>query len=62
MMLAWERPERWRMNFCVREWVDIDVGLEFRGFVSGGAPQRALAVQPPDMLRPGSRFQRRGSQ
>jgi hypothetical protein len=36
MLLALERPERWDENFAVRQWVDIDVSMEFRGFVKGG--------------------------
>ena len=36
MLLALERPERWDENFAVRRWVDIDVSMEFRGFVKGG--------------------------
>ena len=36
MLLALERPERWNESFAVRRWVDIDVGMEFRGFVKGG--------------------------
>lgn len=36
MLLATDRPDRWEESFVVREWVDIDVGMEFRGFVKGG--------------------------
>ena len=36
MLLALERPERWAENFAVRRWVDIEVSMEFRGFVKGG--------------------------
>lgn len=36
MLLALERPERWDENFAVRRWIDIDVSMEFRGFVKGG--------------------------
>ena len=37
MLLAKDRPERWQMNYCVREWVPMDIGMEFRGFVANGA-------------------------
>jgi len=36
MLLALERPERWAESFAVRRWVDISVGMEFRGFVKSG--------------------------
>eukprot|EP00040_Diaphanoeca_grandis_P041754 m.263444 g.263444 ORF g.263444 m.263444 type:complete len:365 (+) comp50435_c0_seq1:183-1277(+) len=36
MLLALQRPDRWVENFVVRQWVDIDVDMEFRGFVKDG--------------------------
>jgi hypothetical protein len=33
MLLALQHKERWNENFIVRRWVDIDVSMEFRGFV-----------------------------
>ena len=36
MLLALERPDRWDEHFAVRRWVNIDVGMEFRGFVHDG--------------------------
>eukprot|EP01122_Echinamoeba_exundans_P009391 TRINITY_DN3311_c0_g1_i4.p1 TRINITY_DN3311_c0_g1~~TRINITY_DN3311_c0_g1_i4.p1 ORF type:complete len:637 (+),score=82.28 TRINITY_DN3311_c0_g1_i4:307-2217(+) len=32
-----ETPVKFQMNYILREWVDIPVGLEFRGFVFKGA-------------------------
>jgi hypothetical protein len=36
MLLALDRPDRWAEHFAVRQWIDIDVGMEFRGFVTHG--------------------------
>eukprot|EP01052_Picozoa_sp_SAG31_P017395 SAG31_NODE_1188_length_9481_cov_14.760819_4_plen_440_part_00 len=36
MELALARPERWNQSFVVRRWVDIEVDMEFRGFVNDG--------------------------
>eukprot|EP00299_Pterocystis_sp_00344_P007174 c2196_g1_i1.p1 GENE.c2196_g1_i1~~c2196_g1_i1.p1 ORF type:complete len:357 (-),score=78.07 c2196_g1_i1:3-1073(-) len=33
MLLALDHLHRWRENIVVRQWVDIDVGMEFRCFV-----------------------------
>jgi len=33
LLLALEYPDRFKQNFVVRKWVDIDIDLEFRGFV-----------------------------
>jgi hypothetical protein len=36
LTLALEHPNRFEQNFVVRKWADIDVSLEFRGFVCNG--------------------------
>ncbi|KAJ5078860.1 cell division cycle protein [Anaeramoeba ignava] len=36
LVLALEHPEKFNENFVIREWIDIDVDMEFRGFVSNG--------------------------
>lgn len=37
MLLALKYPERWNESIVIREWVEIDVDMEFRGFVSKGS-------------------------
>lgn len=36
MRLAKEHLSRFEQHFVVRKWIDIDVDMEFRGFVSNG--------------------------
>lgn len=36
MLLALDHPEKFNENFVIREFVDIDVDMEFRGFVFNG--------------------------
>jgi hypothetical protein len=36
MLLALEHLDRWEQNVAIRQWIDIDVGMEFRGFVKDG--------------------------
>lgn len=36
MRLALEHPQRFEEHIVLRQWVPLDVGLEFRGFVCGG--------------------------
>ncbi|KNC48383.1 uncharacterized protein AMSG_04832 [Thecamonas trahens ATCC 50062] len=36
MLMALKYPDRFHENVVVRQWVDLDVGFEFRGFVARG--------------------------
>jgi hypothetical protein len=36
MLLALQHPDRWEQNVAIREWVDVNVSHEFRGFVKNG--------------------------